>query len=167
MMNKVIFLDRDGVVNHDPGDYTISLEDFVILPTVVEALKLATDEGYKIIIITNQGGIAKGLYTHAVVHSMHQKLFAVCQEAGVEITAVYYSPHHPDYGNSLSRKPGSLLVERALARYNVDPSKSIMIGDRERDVTCANGAGVRGVLMPTNGPLLEYIKTFIQHQILV
>ena len=164
-MNKALFLDRDGVINHDPGDYTFTLEEFVILPTVVEALKLATDNGFKIIIITNQGGIAKGLYTHEVVHSMHQKLASICEDGGVEITAVYYSPHHPDFGNSLSRKPGSLLIERALARYAIDPDKSVMIGDRDRDVVCANGAGVRGVLMPTNGALLDYVSTFIQEQI--
>lgn len=166
-MNKAIFLDRDGVINHDPGDYTFTLQEFILLPTVIEALKLSTDQGYKLIVITNQGGIAKGLYTHEVVHSMHAHLFSVCEKAGVEITAVYYSPHHPDFGNSLSRKPGSLLMERAIARYKLDPSKCVMIGDRERDVECANGAGVRGILMPTNGPLLEYVKTFIQQQILV
>ena len=163
--NKAIFLDRDGVINHDPGDYTYSLEEFVVLPTVPEALKMASDNGYKIIIITNQGGIAKGLYTHEEVYKMHQYLFSVCEKAGVEITAVYYSPHHPDFGNSLSRKPGSLLMERALARYKLDPAQCVMIGDRDRDVECAMGAGVRGILMPTNGPLLDYVKTFIQQQI--
>jgi D-glycero-D-manno-heptose 1,7-bisphosphate phosphatase len=163
-MNKAIFLDRDGVINHDPGDYTMSLEEFIILPTVVQALALAQSNGYKIFIITNQGGIAKGLYSMEEVHKMHRYLCQVCEEAGVEITHIYFSPHHPDFGNSLSRKPGSLLVERALARYNIDASQSVMIGDRDRDVVCANGAGVQGVLMPTNAPLLEYVNAFLQNK---
>ena len=61
-MNKAVFLDRDGVINHDPGDYTQSLEEFIILPGVIDQIKKWYDDGYKIIVITNQGGIAKGLY---------------------------------------------------------------------------------------------------------
>lgn len=157
--HKALFLDRDGVINHDPGDYTMSESEFVVLPNVVEALRLAQHKGYKIIIITNQGGIAKGLYDHREVEKMHRKLRLICQEGGVEITGVYYSPHHPDFGNSLSRKPGSLMVERALARYHIDASKSVMIGDRQRDIECAAGAGVRGILVPTNGNLLEAVNS--------
>jgi D-glycero-D-manno-heptose 1,7-bisphosphate phosphatase len=163
-MNKALFLDRDGVINHDPGDYTMALEEFIILPTVVQALAMAQSKGYKIFIITNQGGIAKGLYSIEEVHKMHRYLCQVCEEAGVEITHIYFSPHHPDFGNSLCRKPGSLLVERALARYNIDAAQSVMIGDRDRDVVCANGAGVQGVLMPTNAPLLEYVNAFLQNK---
>lgn len=157
-MNKALFLDRDGVINHDPGDYTMSEAEFVLLPKVVEAMKLAQDRGYKIIVITNQGGIAKGLYTHEEVEKMHRKLRRSCEEAGVEITAIYYSPHHPDFGNSLTRKPARLLMERALARYLIDPAQSVMLGDRDRDVQCAEAVGVKGVLVPTNGDLLEAVQ---------
>jgi len=155
---KALFLDRDGVINHDPGDYTISLEEFIILPTVVDALKLATDKGYLIFIITNQGGIAKGLYTHNEVARMHTFLRQTCEKAGVDIKHIYYSPHHPDFGNSLTRKPESLLIERAIGRYKIDPSKSVMIGDRNRDVICAEGAGVKGILIKTNGDLLPHVE---------
>lgn len=163
-MNKALFLDRDGVINHDPGDYTMRLEEFVLLPTAIEAIRFAVENGYLVIVITNQGGIAKGLYDHAEVHKMHAFLESACRDAGVEITHIYYSPHHPDFGNSLSRKPGSLLLERALGRFNIDASKSVMMGDRDRDVQCAQKAGVRGVLIPTNGPLLDYVKAFIQKE---
>jgi D-glycero-D-manno-heptose 1,7-bisphosphate phosphatase len=156
-MNKALFLDRDGVINHDPGDYTMSVEEFIILPTVVEALKIAQDKGYLIIVVTNQGGLAKGLYTENEVHAMHRKLRDTCQKSGVEITHIYYSPHHPDFGNSLTRKPESLLLERAIARYHIDPSKSLMIGDRDRDVECARRVGVKGILIKTNDNLLDYI----------
>lgn len=156
--HKALFLDRDGVINHDPGDYTMSVEEFIILPTVIDALKMAYDKGYKIIIITNQGGLAKGLYAEEEVFKMHNLLKNTCQESNVEITGIYYSPHHPEFGNSLSRKPGSLLMERAIAKHHIDASQSVMIGDRERDVQCAEAVGVRGILIPTNSDLLDYVK---------
>lgn len=158
-MHKSLFLDRDGVINHDPGDYTYSLEEFVILPTVIDALKVAYNKGYKIILITNQGGIAKGLYSEQEVKRIHDHLVDTCQKAGVEITHIYYSPHHPEIGNSLTRKPERLMMERAIARYQIDPEKSVMIGDKDRDIQCAAQVGVRGILIPTNSDLLDYVNT--------
>lgn len=155
--NKALFLDRDGVINHDPGDYTMSADEFVILPTAVEAMRIAREKGFLIIVITNQGGIAKGLYGEHDVFAMHQKLINTCQKSGVDITHIYYSPHHPDFGNSLTRKPESLLLERAIARYNIDPTQSLMIGDRDRDVECARRVGVRGILIRTNDNLVDHI----------
>lgn len=158
MKQKALFLDRDGVINHDPGDYTMTAEEFIILPTVMEALALAQSKGYLIFVITNQGGIAKGLYTHETVAVIHDALHRTCQEWGVEIKRIFYSPHHPEFGNSLTRKPQRLLMERALYRYNLDPTKSVMIGDRERDVQCAQQVGVRGILIPTNSPLIDVVR---------
>jgi D-glycero-D-manno-heptose 1,7-bisphosphate phosphatase len=157
-MNKALFLDRDGVINHDPGDYTYSLSEFHILPTVMEALQLAQSEGFKIILITNQGGVAKGLYTQETVEEIHAFFKSECKKNGVEITAIYYSIDHPDTGNSISRKPHSLMVERALQRFNLDAAQCVMIGDRDRDVACAEGAGVQGIKMEVNGSLLEYVQ---------
>jgi D-glycero-D-manno-heptose 1,7-bisphosphate phosphatase len=159
MKHKALFLDRDGVINHDPGDYTMSLEEFIILPTVIDALKHAQYKGYLIIIITNQGGIAKDLYTHDTVAIMHDFLRRTCQDSGVEINHIFYSPHHPEFGNSLSRKPERLLMERAIARYHIDPERSVMIGDRERDIQCAAQVGVRGILIATNSDLIDAVKT--------
>jgi D-glycero-D-manno-heptose 1,7-bisphosphate phosphatase len=136
----------------------MSVEEFIILPTVIDALKMASDKGYKIIIITNQGGLAKGLYSEQEVFKMHSLLRNTCQESNVEITGIYYSPHHPEFGNSLTRKPGSLLMERAIAKHHIDTSQSVMIGDRERDVQCAEAVGVRGILIPRNGQLLDYVN---------
>jgi D-glycero-D-manno-heptose 1,7-bisphosphate phosphatase len=158
---KAVFLDRDGVINHDPGDYTRSLSEFHILPTVIAALKALHENGYLIILITNQGGIAKGEYTHDDVAEIHRYLRRVCAEEGVEITEIYYSPHHESTGKSLSRKPGSLMIERAMGRFNIDPQKSFMIGDKQRDLDCAAGAGVKGVLIPTNAPLIEYVHLLL------
>jgi D-glycero-D-manno-heptose 1,7-bisphosphate phosphatase len=157
-LHKALFLDRDGVINHDPGDYTMSVEEFILLPTVLDALELARQKGYIIVVITNQGGIAKGLYTHQEVAKMHTVLREACQKRSVEIAAIYYSPHHPECGNSLTRKPGRLLMERAIALFDIDVSHSVMIGDRDRDVQCAEAVGVKGILIERNGALLEAVK---------
>jgi D-glycero-D-manno-heptose 1,7-bisphosphate phosphatase len=153
-MRAAIFLDRDGVINHDPGDYTKHLSEFHVLPTVMEALKALTEKGFELVLITNQGGIAKGLYAHEDVEEIHREFNKLCVENGTPILDIYYSPHHPNHGESLSRKPGSLMIERACARYNIDPRRSWMVGDKERDLEAGRGAGVRGHLLPVNGDLL-------------
>jgi len=154
-MRAAIFLDRDGVINHDPGDYTKHLSEFHILPTVLEALQVLTERGFDLVLITNQGGIAKGLYSHADVAEIHAHLQRVCMENGTPLLDIYYSPHHPHFGESLSRKPGSLMIERACAKHGIDPSRSWMVGDKERDLEAGRGAGIRGVLIPVNGSLLQ------------
>lgn len=154
MKRPAIFLDRDGVINHDPGDYTKSLAEFHLLPTFLDALKSLKNKGFEFVIITNQGGIAKGLYTHDAVHEIHEHLRRVCAEQGTPLLDIFYSPHHPDFGASLSRKPGSLMVERACAKHQLDASRSWMVGDKARDLEAAAGAGVRGIQIPVNGDLL-------------
>ena len=157
-LRPCLFLDRDGVINHDPGDYTKNLSEFTILPTVMEALTLAKDAGFEVVLITNQGGLAKGLYTHEDVADIHAHLKAVCEENGTPILDIFYSPHHPSTGKSLSRKPGSLMVERACAKHQLDPARSWMVGDKQRDLDAASPVGVRGVLIEPNAPLLDAVN---------
>lgn len=154
MMRAAIFLDRDGVINHDPGDYTKSLAEFTLLPTFLDALKVLKGKGFEFVVITNQGGIAKGLYSHQDVAEIHAHLTAVCAAQGTPLLDIFYSPHHPDFGASLSRKPGSLMIERALAKHHLDSARSWMIGDKPRDLEAGAGAGVRGLQIPVNGDLL-------------
>ena len=154
---KAVFLDRDGVINHDPGDYTTCIEEFTLLPTAMKALKSLKNKGFIFILITNQGGIAKGIYGHSEVNLIHEYLRKECDSNGTPLTDVYYSPHHEITGKSLSRKPGSMMLERAVARYNIDPEKSWMVGDKQRDLDCASVLGVSGVLIPTNAPLIDFI----------
>lgn len=155
-MNKAIFLDRDGVLNRELGDYVCRLEDFQVLPDVPKALRLLRDKGYLLIVVTNQGGIAKGWYSHETLQRMHEKLRQELSSEGVELSEIYYSPQHPLHtGNSLCRKPGSLMLEKALARFNIDPSRSYLIGDRERDIEAANKVGVRGILIESDQSLLS------------
>ena len=142
-MNKCIFLDRDGVLNEDKTDYVYRIDDFIIPNGVTEALRLLKEAGYLLIIITNQAGIAKGLYTRDDVMACYQYLQGQC---GHIIDDIYYSPHHPDYDSqSLTRKPGSLLLEKAMAKYDILPEKSWMIGDALRDMQAGRRVGVRTV----------------------
>ena len=153
---KAVFLDRDGVINHDPGDYTRSVEEFHILHAFLLQAKEWYDLGYVLIVITNQGGIAKGLYNANAVNAMHQYLQGKCIEAGFRIQDFYFCPHHESYsGKCLCRKPGSLMVEKALHTYNIDASKSIFFGDKDRDINCAVKAGVRGIKIEVNGRILS------------
>ena len=90
-MRKALFLDRDGVINHDPGDYTYSLDEFVILPTVMEALQLAVSKGFELVVVTNQAGISRGLYTKEEVDRIHDFLQNECRKNGIEILEFFYS----------------------------------------------------------------------------
>ena len=157
--NRAILLDRDGVINHDPGDYTTCVEEFHILPTVLFTLEKWKAAGFKLIVITNQGGIARGRYGHREVASIHAELKAECTAIGAPLDDIFYSPHHPDFGASLSRKPGSLMVEKALAKHRLDASNCWMFGDKVRDIECALGAGVRnGVLIAPNASIADWVS---------
>jgi D-glycero-D-manno-heptose 1,7-bisphosphate phosphatase len=145
-MNKAIFLDRDGVLNHEIHDYITRVEDFEVLEYQIPPLKKLYDEGYMLIIITNQGGIALQRYTEEELAEMHQILFDKFEAQGAVITHAYYCPHHPTVGGECRcRKPASGMLFDAIAAYDIDPSMSVMIGDKARDVEAANGAGVKGI----------------------
>jgi D-glycero-D-manno-heptose 1,7-bisphosphate phosphatase len=142
-MNKCVFLDRDGVLNEEIGHYVYKLEDLKIPEGTSEAIALLKDAGYLLIVITNQAGIAKGLYSRNEVWACHEKIQAAC---GNKLDALYYCPYHPDYDSaSLARKPDSLLLEKAIAKYQIDTSRSWMIGDRPRDMEAAGKVAVRGI----------------------
>src|SRR5690606_26131360 len=100
-MRKAVFLDRDGVLNHERGKHTWTLEDFEVLPDVPQALKRLQDAGWLLVVITNQSGIGLGLYGHAEVAALHRYLHAMLAEQGVHLTEVYYCPHHPTRGRCL------------------------------------------------------------------
>ena len=157
-MNKAVFLDQDGVLNKELGDYVCKLEDFLVLKHNFDPLRELQNRGYLLIVITNQGGLAKGWYSRETLQQMHDHLLKTYADNGIEITEAYFCNHHPLYnGNCLCRKPGSLMLEKALARYQIDASKSYFIGDRERDVIAGEAAGVRGILIDSDQPLGEVL----------
>lgn len=143
MRNKCIFLDRDGVLNVDRVDYVYRLQEFIIPEGVVESLQALKAAGYLLIVITNQSGIAKGIYKREDVLLIHNAL----QEAsGGMLDDLYFCPYHENYDSaSLTRKPGSLLIEKAAAKYDVDMEASWMVGDHERDIIAGTRAGLRTI----------------------
>jgi len=160
-MNKAVFFDRDGVINFDPGDYTYQLDEFKINDGIIENLKRLVDTGFLLFIITNQGGIAKQIYTHKHVELIHKYLITELKKSGIELTEIYYCPHHSDIEKCLCRKPGSLNIEKAIARFNIDPKKSYMIGDKMRDVEAAENAGIRGIKVDLNENITKYINQIL------
>ncbi len=157
-LNKAVFLDRDGVLNKELGDYVCKIEDFHILEHNFETLKQLQERGYLLIVITNQGGIAKGWYNETTLSKMHIKLAKIYKQQGVNFTEMYYCRHNPLYnGNCLCRKPGSIMLEKAIARFNIDKTKSYFIGDRERDVIAGKAAGVTGILIDSDQPISEVL----------
>ena len=148
--NKAVFLDRDGVLNNEIGEYVWQPEKFVVSAGVPESLAQLRQAGYYLIVVTNQAGIAKGLYTPADVAACHAKLQAACNHL---IDAFYFAPSHPSVSESLSRKPGSLMLEKAIARFHLDPAQCWLVGDRYRDIEAGNRAGVRGILVDDTDPI--------------
>jgi D-glycero-D-manno-heptose 1,7-bisphosphate phosphatase len=159
-MKKAIFLDRDGTLNDSREHYYIyKAAEFKLNPGVIEALSELRDRGYLLIVITNQGGISKGEYTTAEVEEVHRTLRSLLQEHGVVLEEVLYCPHHPDRENCLCRKPLPLMIQKALARFDIDPVQSWMVGDSERDVEAGKAAGVKTLLVESNGNLREVLDT--------
>lgn len=142
-MNKCIFLDRDGVLNVDRVDYVYRIEDLIIPEGTIEALQRMKAAGYLLIVITNQSGIAKGIYTREDVLNCHKYFQEQC---GNLLDDIYFCPHHENFNSaSLTRKPGSLMIEKAMAKYKIDPNQSWMIGDAHRDIKAGQRVGVKTI----------------------
>jgi D-glycero-D-manno-heptose 1,7-bisphosphate phosphatase len=159
--NKAVFLDRDGVLNREMGDYVCRLEDFHILDNF-EALKKLQERGYLLIVATNQGGLAKGWYNEDELSTMHQQLRETYKSHGVEFTDMFYCPHHPEFtGDCDCRKPKPGLLLRGIEKYNIDPAQSYFIGDRERDVVAGTAAGVTGILINSDQPISSVLNLIV------
>ena len=152
-MRKAIILDRDGVINHDPGDYTRNIRGFQILPGVEETLKRFSNAGFSIVVITNQGGIAKGEYSLDDFYEIDRYMSNWMIDREINFLETFFCPHHDKYTVCLCRKPKRGMVEKAIAKYHIDPEKSFMIGDKQRDLDSASPSGIRGILVPVNADL--------------
>lgn len=139
-MNKAIFLDRDGTINVEKN-YLYKIEDFEFLPGVIQGLKLLQDAGFLLIVITNQSGIARGLYREEDFNKLNTWMLETLKNKGINITHVYYCPHHPDAVIDLykldceCRKPKIGMFRQAICDYNIDLNQSYSIGDKLRDTT--------------------------------
>lgn len=142
MKSKCIFLDRDGVLNVDNPNYTYRVADFKIIPGVVDALAVLKKSGFLLVVVTNQSGIAKGIYTQTQVEECHNYFQERC---GGLIDHFYFSPYHRTVTESLATKPGTLMFEKAISRFNIDIQSSWMIGDRGRDIIPARMLGIKTI----------------------
>ena len=143
-----IFLDRDGTINEEMG-YINHIDRFNIFPFVAESIKNFRDNGFKIIVVTNQSGIARGYFTEELLNEVHQNLINYLNENGTKVEGIYYCPHHPREGKGKykkdcnCRKPKPGLIERAIKEHDIDLKKSYMIGDRFKDMEFARNLKIK------------------------
>ena len=155
-MNKAIFLDRDGVINSNANHYYVyKTDDFELNKGVIETLNLLINKGYLLIIISNQGGVSKNKYTKTDIEKLNKHINTIFTRSNIKISESYYCPHHSDIEKCICRKPDSLLIEKAIARFNISIPDSYMIGDSDRDIQAAEKLGIKGVKIKANGNLFE------------
>lgn len=146
--NRYVLLDRDGVINHDSDEFIKSPEQWLPIEGSLEAIALFTEHGYKVVVITNQSGLARGLLDAAALEKIHAKMQRMAAEKGGKIDAIYFCPHGPDDGCSC-RKPKPGLLETFAADNNVNLSGIAFIGDSLRDLQAAQAAGASPILVKT------------------
>jgi D-glycero-D-manno-heptose 1,7-bisphosphate phosphatase len=155
MSKKALFLDRDGVINRDHG-YTYKLEHLELLDGVIEGLQAISKLDFQIIIITNQSGIARGLFSINDLHIFMQGLISELSDHKIHITDYFFCPHYPDgkiteYSKVCScRKPEPGMLFQAKEKYSLDFSKSILIGDNETDIRAADNANLFSSILINN-----------------
>ena len=145
--NKAAFFDRDGTINIDVG-YLHDTKDLRFIEGMPEFIRRFNDCGYKVIVVTNQAGIARGYYTEAEMHALHDEMNRQLAEKGAHIDAFYFCPHHPDItGPCACRKPEAGMFEQAIREFDVDVAASVMFGDKIWDIEAAAKVGVKGYIM--------------------
>lgn len=151
-MNKAFFLDRDGVINVELDHYLFNPEEAVLLPGVVPALKRMHEHGFLVIVVTNQAGVARGIYAEKDVHAVHERIRELLNAGGADVDGFYYCPHHPEYGPPCTcRKPEPGMLLAACRDFNIDPARSAMVGDRLSDIAAGRAAGCRTCYLVKTG----------------
>jgi len=153
-MQGAVFLDRDGTIIEDTG-YISSPEQVKFIPGAIEAIKMLKDAGYKVVIISNQAGVARGLITEDMLQTIDKTLHKWILNGGTHLDGAYYCPHHPEHGVypyrqvCECRKPHTGLIKRAQRDLDIDLSRSFMIGDKATDVEAGKRAGVKSIFVLT------------------
>lgn len=155
---STIFLDRDGVINENRADYVKSWSEFRFLPGSREAIARLTQAGHRLVVCTNQAGVARGTITVEAVHEIHRRMLDAIDEMGGKIEKVYYCPHGKEEGCPC-RKPRPGMLLRARAELGLDMHNAIFIGDSMSDIGAGLAAGVHSVLV-LSGLGLEQLRTY-------
>ncbi len=157
LRRPAVFFDRDGVLNHDTG-YTHRPDDLHFVDGAIAAVRRFNARGYRVFVVTNQAGIARGFYDEAAVRTFHAAMQRALRREGAHVDAFYYCPHHPEgsiaayAGTCACRKPAPGMIDQALADWPIDRSHSLLIGDRSTDLDAAAAVGLPGHLF-TGGDL--------------
>jgi D,D-heptose 1,7-bisphosphate phosphatase len=146
---KAVFLDRDGTIARDVH-YCCRPDDFEILPAVPDAIRLLNENGFKVVVITNQSGIARGYFTEETLAQIHDKMRRELARYGAWVDAIYYCPHHPD-DKCDCRKPKTTLFHRAAKEHDINFDASYVVGDAQMDIEAGKALGCRTILV-TTGP---------------
>jgi D-glycero-D-manno-heptose 1,7-bisphosphate phosphatase len=142
LMNKAIFIDRDGVINTDKG-HVYKSEDFEFIEEIFEICRNYINKGFIVLVITNQAGIAKGIFTESDFLKLTDWMVEQFRNNGVKISKVYYCPHHPDItGPCECRKPNPGMILQAIVEFDLDISRSVLIGDKDTDLEAGRRAGI-------------------------
>jgi D-glycero-D-manno-heptose 1,7-bisphosphate phosphatase len=147
-LERVIFLDRDGVINEDSADYVKSWEEFRFIKGVRQALKQIKQAEIPVVVITNQSVIGRGKVTESGLSALHDRMLKEVKKAGGNILKIYYCPHHPD-DHCLCRKPRIGLLKSAARELALDLKNSVFVGDSLKDIRAGNRAGCRTLLVQT------------------
>ena len=148
-LRKVVYLDRDGTINQDSPSYIKSRSEFKFIPGSIEAIRLLTFSGFTFIVITNQSALARKFISPAELDRIHAMMKGAIISGGGKITDIFFCPHMPNDGCEC-RKPAPGLIFQAQRKYNIDLSKTVMIGDSAKDIECALNAGCgKAVLVKT------------------
>src|SRR5439155_17337109 len=162
---QAVFFDRDGVLNEDSG-YLFEISKMKWIEGAREAVKAANDAGYFVFVVTNQSGVARGLYEEAHIEALHEAMTHDLARIGAHIDAFEYCPYHPEavidrYRRiSRRRKPAPGMINDLLERFPVDVGRSILIGDKSTDLEAARAAGIHGCLF-SNGNLEQFLKPLL------
>lgn len=144
-MNKAVFLDRDGVINEDFG-YVHRIEDFKLIPRAIDGLRLLKE--FTLVVITNQSGIGRGYYAEKDFLKLNEHMLKILKKEGIAIEKVFYCPHHPKEMCDC-RKPSTRFVKEAQKEFNIDLSRSFVIGDHPYDIEMGRKAGCRSIYVLT------------------
>jgi D-glycero-D-manno-heptose 1,7-bisphosphate phosphatase len=147
---KVVFLDRDGVINRDSPDYIKSWSEFKFLPGSLRALEKLTRKGFGLIVITNQSAVNRGMMSLKDLDLIHARMRTTVAAGGGKISDVFFCPHTPDEG-CRCRKPEPGLIHQACRRYAIDLKNAWMVGDSAKDIECARNAGCGRTILVRTG----------------